>query len=162
MYRLFLMRHGEAGWAKNDLLRPLTAQGRIQATVSGNWMREKEYFPTTIYCSPSERTLETVAIVEKILGTAGNCGVKVVDSLYDSTISTIKNTLQSNFSSRSMLLIGHNPGLMDFLTWMCGVESDLHGGFFDFSTGSVCILVCSLENQAFTYGCAHIIDSINP
>ena len=59
LYRLFLMRHGEAGWAKDDFSRLLTGSGRRQIKISGNWMVEKNYIPSLTLYSSSIRTQET-------------------------------------------------------------------------------------------------------
>ena len=153
LYRLFLMRHGEAGWTKDDFSRSLTVSGRRQIKISGNWMVEKSYIPSLTLCSSSARTRETQSILRRILTVASDHQAVTMDSLYDSTRESIRDAL---------LLIGHNPGLDDFVSWMCGVDSSTVDDVFNFNTGSVCVLQYALENNAITFGSGHILDSAHP
>ena len=162
LHRLFLMRHGEAGWAKDDFSRPLTGSGRRQIKISGNWMAEKSYIPSLTLCSSSARTRETQSILRRILTVASDHQAVTMDSLYDSTRESIRDALVSKSSSSDILLIGHNPGLDDFVSWMCGVDISSVDELFNFNTGSVCVLQYALENNAITFGSGHILDSAHP
>lgn len=161
-YRLFLMRHGEAGWTVPDFSRPLTASGRRQIKTSGNWMVEKSYIPSLTLCSSSARTRETHSILRRILTVASNHQAIIMDTLYDSTRESIRDALFSKAVLSDILLIGHNPGLDDFVSWMCGVDSSSVDELFTFNTGSVCVLKYALENNAITFGSGHILDSLHP
>ena len=156
------MRHGEAGWTKNDFSRPLTASGRRQIKISGNWMVEKNYIPSLTFYSSSARTQETRSILGHILTMTSDHQAIIMDSLYYSTRESIRDALCSKSPSPNMLLIGHNPGLNDFVDWMCGLESSSFDRSFDFNTGSVCVLEYALENNAITFGSGLILDSVHP
>ena len=162
VYRLFLIRHGEAGWAKDDFSRSLTVSGRRQIENSGNWMAEKDYVPSLTLYSPSVRTQETRSILRDILIAASDHQAIAMDPLYDSTRTSIRDALSSVPLSQDILLIGHNPGLNDFVSWMCGVDSGSFNELFNFNTGSVCILGYTLENNTITFGCGHILDNVHP
>ena len=156
------MRHGEAGWTKDDFSRPLTVNGRRQIKISGNWMVERGYIPSLTLCSSSARTRETESILRRILTGASDHQAITMDSLYDSTRESIRDALFSKSSSSDILLIGHNPGLDDFVSWMCGVESSSFDQLFVFNTGSVCVLQYALENNAITFGSGRILDGMHP
>ena len=156
------MRHGEAGWARDDFSRSLTVSGRRQIKISGNWMVEKNYIPSLTFYSSSIRTQETRSILGQILAVASDHQAITMDSLYDSTRDSIRDTLCSIPPSPDILLIGHNPGLDDFVSWMCGVESSTFDQLFVFNTGSVCVLQYALENNEITFGSGHILDSMHP
>ena len=162
LYRLFLMRHGEAGWIKDDFSRPLTVSGRRQIKISGNWMNERGYIPNLTIFSSSARTRETQSILRRILRVASDHQAITMDSLYDSTRESIRDALFSKSSSSDILLIGHNPGLDDFVSWMCGVDISSVDELFNFNTGSVCVLQYALENNDITFGSGYILDSLHP
>jgi phosphohistidine phosphatase len=156
------MRHGEAGWTQDDFSRPLTVSGRRQVKILGNWMVEKNYIPSLTLYSSSVRTQETRSILGHILAVASDHQAIRMDSLYDSTRDSIRDTLCSMSPSPDILLIGHNPGLDDFVRWMCGVDTSSFDQLFVFNTGSVCVLQYALENNAIIFGSGHILDSMHP
>lgn len=57
MQRIF-WRHAQAAWAANDLERPLTEVGRLQAQVAADWLKDQGIdFP--LYTSEARRAQET-------------------------------------------------------------------------------------------------------
>ncbi len=161
IYRLFLMRHGEASWATDDIFRPLTERGKRQVQVSGKWMNKKKYIPDAIFYSPSTRTRETRLILGAVIAASIDCQDTVLQSLYECSTASIKDTLHSRPLSLNTLLIGHNPGLTDFVNWLCGNDFGIDDNLFDFGTGSLCVLEYTLENQVITFGCGNLVDSIH-
>ena len=125
-------------------------------------MNERGYIPNLTIFSSSARTRETQSILRRILRVASDHQAITMDSLYDSTRGSIRDALVSKSLSSDILLIGHNPGLDDFVSWMCGVDSSTVDDVFSFNTGSVCVLQYALENNAITFGSGHILDSVHP
>jgi phosphohistidine phosphatase len=61
--KLLIMRHGEAqSFAVSDAARELTDDGRRQAELAGQSLRQHLLAPQRIYCSPYRRTQQTAAI----------------------------------------------------------------------------------------------------
>ena len=57
MQRIF-WRHAQAAWAANDLERPLTEVGRLQAQAAADWLKDQGIdFP--LYTSEARRAQET-------------------------------------------------------------------------------------------------------
>ncbi len=125
-------------------------------------MVEKKYIPSLTLYSPSIRTRETRSILGNIVAMGSDYEAIIMNSLYDSTRESIKEALFSKSPSSDILLIGHNPGLNDFVSWICGVDSSSFDEPFNFNTGSVCVLQYVLENNAITFGSGQILDGIHP
>lgn len=53
-----IWRHAQAGWALNDIARPLTTLGEAQAQASAQWLQEK-YPHCALYSSQATRAIQT-------------------------------------------------------------------------------------------------------
>ena len=102
--RLFLMRHGQAGFAGTDRERPLTPQGQAEAARVGAGLAGRGI--ERVLCSPAERTRQTAAA----LGLAPS--VTVVDSLYNCSAGRILTALAGLPEHvRAAIVVGHYPGI---------------------------------------------------
>lgn len=102
--RLFLMRHGQAGFASSDHERPLTVQGRAQVAEIGGLLADRGV--EQILCSPAVRTGQTAS------GLRLPAPVKVVEPLYNCSagrILTALATLPERITT--VLVVGHYPGV---------------------------------------------------
>lgn len=97
MNRIF-WRHAEAGFAHNDLARPLTARGEQQAARSAQWLHGQNIaYPA--YCSQALRGQQTAACYRPphiLAGLNPDCGLQPVWQALD--------TLPDN-----AVIIGHMP-----------------------------------------------------
>jgi phosphohistidine phosphatase SixA len=110
-YRLLLLRHAKSSWDAPDLAdreRPLAVRGRRAAARRGAWIAERRLRIDRVLCSPSRRTRETLAL----LALDPAIPVKFVDWLYLASARTLLARLRRLPKSvRSVLVIGHDPGL---------------------------------------------------
>ncbi len=117
---LYLMRHGKSAKAKKkaeDALRPLGKRGRKDVKKIRNLMREKHVQPDLILCSPCVRTMETLKKLRKAFVPTE---VVFVDALYMADAEEMMHILrQMSPEKHEVLVIGHNPGLQDFLPMIC-------------------------------------------
>jgi phosphohistidine phosphatase len=114
MKTLLLLRHAKAAPhdEKHDKERPLADRGRRDAAAMGQFMRRKRYQPECVLCSVARRTVETWEGVAPELGLAPT--VRFLDSLYEATPATILECVRkADGKFRTLLVIGHNPGLED-------------------------------------------------
>ncbi|MCW8836017.1 MAG: histidine phosphatase family protein [Rhodospirillales bacterium] len=113
MKRLFLMRHAKSGWdnpALDDFDRPLNERGREAARAMGAYMARAGHHPAVIFCSSARRTRETMDIILDQL--AENPPVHLVDDLYLASARALFGAIhRADDRYRSILLIGHNPGM---------------------------------------------------
>jgi len=115
--RLFLMRHGQAGFAGTDRERPLTAQGRAQAARIGAILAHRGV--EQILCSPAVRTGQTAA------GLRLPAPVKVIDSLYNCSAERILSALaRLPEHVRTVLVVGHYPGIPSLAHQLADRRSD--------------------------------------
>ncbi|MGD0189544.1 MAG: histidine phosphatase family protein [Rhizomicrobium sp.] len=115
MMRLLLLRHAKSQQDETlrDRDRPLNSRGRSDAPRMGGYMHHKRYLPQLVLCSPAKRTLETWELVSPELDRVPD--VRFSDALYLAPAATIEKMVHAVPPDiRTLLLIGHNPGLEDF------------------------------------------------
>ncbi|MBM3567073.1 MAG: histidine phosphatase family protein [Alphaproteobacteria bacterium] len=109
---LILFRHAKSSWDDpllHDFDRPLNRRGRRAAVRMAGWMADAKYRPTLVLCSPAARTRETHDIVRAALGKPE---VKFERALYLASAARLLQRLRKlPAKTRSVMLIGHNPGL---------------------------------------------------
>lgn len=115
MPRLLLLRHAKSSWDIpdcDDFDRPLSTRGRRAAPLMGRHIAVHHLQPQKILCSAARRARETLAGLVPYL--EGDVDLKLTRDLYmaneDQTIDLIR---AHGNHSRTLLVIGHNPGLQD-------------------------------------------------
>jgi phosphohistidine phosphatase len=118
-----LMRHAKSDWdsdAADDFARPLAERGRKAAERMGAWMRRHVSVPDYVISSPAVRACETVGI---LCETLGRDATKMVyeDSLYLADAGELLSFVRGfPDEGKSVMLVGHNPGLEELLVYLCG------------------------------------------
>ena len=116
MARITLLRHAKAenpDMATADIDRVLAQRGRRNADRMGRFIRENGLLPQLIILSPSARTRQTHEIASAHWP---DVPVKYVDSIYEASGTTVFSAIESFAGDlRSVMVIGHNPGLVVLL-----------------------------------------------
>ena len=118
--RLILMRHAKSSWKYHDLSdheRPLNKRGRKAAVKIAKELVRLEWIPNKLYSSDSTRTKETWARMDKIID---GVDIEYSHKLYHSSPKKIRKTLPDDFDYETVMILGHNPGCADFLSYLCG------------------------------------------
>lgn len=114
MRQLLLLRHAKSSWddtKQPDRERPLSERGRHAAAAIRRAMGQLGLAPDLVLVSPARRTLETLAALEPWDETPL---VDPVEGLYLAEPAQLFAVLRNVPETvRSVLLIGHNPGLHD-------------------------------------------------
>jgi len=114
MHQLLLLRHAKSSWddaAMADRDRPLNKRGRRSAGAIRLAMREFGLIPDLILVSTAKRTMETMSALEPWDDTPL---VEPMDDLYLASEGLLLATLHAVAETvRTVLLIGHNPGMHD-------------------------------------------------
>lgn len=129
--RLIVMRHAKSAWddpEQPDHDRPLNDRGRHAAPVMGAWLVAQGLRPDQVLTSSARRTLETLSG----LG-LGQVTAQVLPALYHAHPAAILAALRDHGQGRCVLLLGHNPGLSDFVTQIVRRPLD-HPRFGDIPT----------------------------
>jgi phosphohistidine phosphatase len=123
MRMLMLLRHAKSDWdsgAVDDFARPLAERGRKAAERMGVWMRRHAGVPDYVISSPAVRVRETVRILCEVLGRDAT-QVVYEDSLYLADAGELLSLVHGfPDEAKSVMLVGHNPGLEELLVYLCG------------------------------------------
>lgn len=139
--QLYLLRHAEAeSWKPlgNDFSRPLIPPGIHHARLVSTWAFETLASPDTVLCSPARRTRETLTPFlshwTRLLETTD-----YVDSIYGASLAMLLTLAEDAFSySERLLLIGHNPGVMNLLISV--LEPEQAAGIQSMGTGTLAVI----------------------
>jgi phosphohistidine phosphatase len=121
MRRLLLLRHSKTERpepGERDRDRKLMPRGRADAPVIGAYMARHRLIPDLVLVSPSQRTMETWALV----GAAFSKPPRVVkeDRIYNASAETLADLIRETDDAAALLVVGHNPGLHDLATELIG------------------------------------------
>ena len=122
---LVIVRHGEADFPRGvpDHDRPLTPRGAREAADTGAWMAE-HFPPEMILVSPALRTRQTVTWVCHELGEKAPTP-QLWDALYNATDAQVLAAVNHVPESvRSLLVVGHVPGVVDTVLRLASRESE--------------------------------------
>ncbi|ATJ84350.1 SixA phosphatase family protein [Halomonas beimenensis] len=117
---LLLLRHGKSDWSTpvDDVDRPLKKRGRRGARRIGVWLAKQGKVPERILTSPALRAKATAELCAEAMGLAPAV-VEVEEDLYAAGPEALARVVARcpDVTSR-LMVVGHNPGLEDFLTWL--------------------------------------------
>jgi phosphohistidine phosphatase len=124
MHQLLLMRHAKSQWddpTMTDHARPLNARGRQAAAAMGHALRHLGLTPDMVLISSSRRTLQTL---EALTPWEETPLIEPMDALYLAGVPALVQIIAGVAETvRSVLLIGHNPGLHDLSVALAGGEA---------------------------------------
>lgn len=122
MKTLLLLRHAKSSWKDEslpDVDRPLNKRGRKTAPLMGQLLADGGHLPELIVISPAVRARETARLIVDASGFNGE--QDVADVLYPTTIDGCVAVLAGIDSDTDpVMLVGHNPGLEEFLEHLTG------------------------------------------
>lgn len=123
MRQLLLLRHAKSSWddpSLPDHARPLNARGRRAAQAMAAAMRDLGLSPDVVLVSSSRRTLQTL---EAISPFPDSPLVEPMDDIYLAPWPRLLEILRrSPETARSVMLLGHNPGLQDLALALVGAS----------------------------------------
>jgi phosphohistidine phosphatase len=125
MHQLLLLRHAKSSWddaALPDRDRPLNKRGRRSVAAMREAMRDLGLAPDMVLVSPARRTQETLAKLEPWDDTPL---IEPMEALYLASAKELLGVLHDvNETVRSVLLIGHNPGMHELAVMLAGGHGD--------------------------------------
>jgi phosphohistidine phosphatase len=120
--RLIVLRHAKSDWSDEvaDHDRPLARRGRREAVLAGQWLHAHAGDIDLVVCSPATRARQTWKQVARQYTRAPE--LRVEERLYAATEHDLVVVLkQLPAPLRTVLLVGHNPGLEDLVAHLTGV-----------------------------------------
>lgn len=126
MRRLLLLRHAKSSWDRDDLddaVRPLSARGERAAPVIGRHIGAKGLVPDLVLCSTAERARQTLELAaaewERKAGEHAKVAMRA--SLYLASAKELLATVRRlDDDIKSVMIVGHNPGLAAFAGLLSG------------------------------------------
>jgi phosphohistidine phosphatase len=127
MLRLILLRHAKSSWPSGlqDIERPLSERGEGAARLMGGYLAHHSLIPGRVLCSPARRTRDTWSGIWAGLSAAMSTQLAAPDVLFDGRLygATRKGIVsvlqeQKDDRNRTLLLLGHNPGLQETAEWL--------------------------------------------
>ena len=131
---LLLLRHAKSAWdtgAATDFDRPLASRGERDAPVMGKWLKKQGLVPDGVISSPALRARQTTEAACRQMGIKP----KQVDwdgQVYAASVFELLNVLKAyKKKPKTLMLVGHNPGLEDLLIYLAGtgIETPPDGKF---------------------------------
>jgi len=127
MKTLFLLRHAKSSWKDEDLAdfeRPLNDRGRKAAELIGNFIAKQNVTIDLVISSPAVRARETIELV--LRASKRSPELRFDQRVYEaSPTRLLEITSQIEEDRKSVLLVGHNPGMEELLALLVGVEQHM-------------------------------------
>lgn len=116
---LVIMRHGHAEMAEEDFERPLSSQGRAAAACVGELLVKQGLSPHLVLCSSAPRAATTA---EELCGQFPQSPplVQRKDLYLASSLSTLQVLQALNDRLKTVVLVGHNPGVSELAQLLLG------------------------------------------
>jgi phosphohistidine phosphatase len=167
MKTLILLRHAKSSWkdeALADIDRPLSKRGRQDGKAVACYLAENGIAPEQILCSPSQRTKETLELLQPAF--AASLPIRYEKGIYMADAPALLRRLRRLADSLSaVMVIGHNPGLQTFalLLTEAGDEPLRSDMSLKYPTGALAVIACAVEHwPEIKPGCGHLQAFIRP
>jgi phosphohistidine phosphatase len=127
MKSLYLLRHAKSSWKDtnlNDHERPLSKRGRHAAKMMAWYFRRSKIAPDFVVCSTALRAQQTL---DPIIKAAKKSPKVILESeIYGGMQQALWDQLWGlPESTKSVLLVGHNPALQDLARELAQTEDKL-------------------------------------
>lgn len=128
---LFLLRHAKSDWKQEatsgntatavnaDFERPLSKRGLNDAPRMAEWLARQANKPAAMISSPAFRAYQTALIFAHALNIppkAIHFNNRIYEASLDTLLEIIRNLPEQE---KSVLLVGHNPGLDSLVQALC-------------------------------------------
>lgn len=128
MRQLLLLRHAKSSWDDRDLAdhdRPLNPRGHQAATAMRGAIQSLGLIPDQVLVSTATRTLQTLEALEPW---PERPLIDPLDTLYLAPSPMLLVTLRGTAETvRSLMLVGHNPGLHELALLLVGAHGMVPG-----------------------------------
>lgn len=127
MKTLFLLRHAKSSWndpALADFDRPLNDRGQKAAELVGKFMAKQNVNIDLVICSPAVRARQTIELV--LRAAKRSAELRFDQRVYEASPTRLLEIIsQVEDDRKSVLLVGHNPGMEELLGLLTGAEQHM-------------------------------------
>jgi phosphohistidine phosphatase len=118
MKTLYIIRLAKSSWdssAKSDFDRPLNRRGLRDAPIMGTVLKQKAIKPDLVISSSAKRAKKTALIISEQIGYEES-DILFDENLYLASANEILEIIQNvDDYVESLFIIGHNPGMTEFI-----------------------------------------------
>lgn len=162
---LLLLRHAKSDWgsgAASDFERPLARRGKRDAPRVGEWLYREGLVPNQVLSSPAQRARQTALKVCKALDIKKKA-ICWEPAIYDASLAELLAVLgRCPATARTVLLVGHNPGLEELLRHLTGGEHPEPADGKLLPTAALARLEMPDDWSQLAPGCALLLSLIRP
>ena len=141
MKKLIIIRHCKSSWSDlnlNDFDRPLNNRGIQDGNLMSKELSKKIDKVDLLFSSSSKRTRLTADFFIEVINIKK---INFMDELYHSSSENIINILKKISSTKkSVMVIGHNPGLTDLVNKLTSIN------LYNLPTCGVAIINLNIKN----------------
>ncbi len=152
---LFLLRHASAENSSKtgkDFDRPLSDEGLNQATQLRKYVSNLHLTETNFYVSSSQRTKETSIIALNL----NENRIHFTDQLYLSSSLELLKFINSQCTTKDMLLLGHNEGISALASYLTNQNISLN------TANCVTIKVECENSSEISQGMGNVLEFFSP
>ncbi len=161
---LLLLRHGKSDWNTefDDFHRPLTNRGKRGAQRMGVWLATHGMIPDYVVSSNAERAQVTAEKCCKAMG-MGSAGIVPEQRIYCASIHDLIGVIrQLPPEAERVMLVGHNPGLEEILTYLADATPEFADDGKLLPTATLAILTTDKGWSEQKQGSARLESIIRP
>lgn len=127
MKNLLLLRHAKSSWKDQNLAdfeRPLNDRGRKAAALIGQYIAQENVSMDLVISSPAVRARQTIELV--LRSAKRSVELRFDQLIYEASHTRLLEIIsQIEDERKSVLLVGHNPGMEELLALMVGGEQHM-------------------------------------
>lgn len=128
MKTLTLIRHATANnkqTSQQDSERTLNPLGQLQAKNIAEQLKQKDFLPEYLLCSPAKRTLQTATVLCQTLQLSTQL-IKTDNTLYSGDVEEILTHIGCLTTPKRLCVIGHNPNLSWLAHYLCHATKSIN------------------------------------
>ena len=117
MKKIYILRHAKSSWndqTLSDFDRPLNERGKRDAPQMGSKLAELSITPDLILSSAAKRAYATAVVIADKISYPKTLIEKRQDLYLASANKILKKINFVDDTHKSVMIVGHNPGLTDF------------------------------------------------
>lgn len=162
---LLILRHAKSDWdsgATRDFDRPLAKRGKKDAPRVGEWLYREGLVPDLVISSSAERARQTADRVCKSMDFKKK-KIQWDDDVYAAGVADLLRVLaRCPAETRTVLLVGHNPGLEDLVCYLAADEVEEPSDGKLLPTAALARLEMPDDWSVLEAGCAQLIAVTRP
>ena len=162
---LLILRHAKSDWtsaAASDFDRPLAKRGKKDAPRVGEWLYREGLVPDMVISSSAERARQTAVKVCKSMDFKKK-KIQWDGKVYAAGVADLLKVLaRCSPGERTVMLVGHNPGLEDLVCYLAADEVEEPSDGKLLPTAAVARLEMPDDWSTLEAGCAQLVSVTRP